>query len=82
MKPNETRIIMTAEDFGVCLATLVQTESYWDFQLKRCDGEMPGGFTKEEVNQILVSIREVKNKIESILQIDENSVNDDNVVVS
>lgn len=73
---------MTTEDFSVCLATLVQAESYWDFQLKRCDGDMPGGFTREEVTHIIESIRDVKIKIESILQITEDSVNEDQVVVS
>lgn len=77
MKTNETKIMMTTEDFSVCLAALVQTEAYWDFQLKRCDGDMPGGFTREEVTQIIKSILGVKDKIESILQIDENNVSKD-----
>jgi hypothetical protein len=76
------RVTMTHSDFGVCLAALVQTESYWEFQLKRCDGDMPGGFTREEAEEILRSLQEVRGKVEAILQMVVSSENDDHVVVS
>ena len=76
------RVTMTHSDFGVCLAALVQTESYWDFQLNRCDGDMPGGFTREEAEEILRSLLEVRRKVEAILQMVVSSENDDHVVVS
>lgn len=77
------RVTMTHSDFGVCLAALVQTESYWDFQLNRCDGDMPGGFTREEAEEILRSLQEVRAKVENILQMaPTQDENDDAVVVS
>ena len=57
---NVNRVTMTHGDFGVCLAALVQAESYWDFQLNRCDGDMPGGFTRPEAGEILRSLKEEK----------------------
>ncbi len=79
---NVNRVTMTHGDFGVCLAALVQTESYWDFQLNRCDGDMPGGFTKEEAGEILRSLKEVRVKVEGILQMAGPSEHEDHVVVS
>ena len=79
---NVNRVTMTHSDFGVCLAALVQAESYWDFQLNRCDGDMPGGFTRPEAGEILRSLKEVREKVEGILQMVGSSENDDHVVVS
>lgn len=79
---NVNRVTMTHGDFGVCLAALVQAESYWDFQLNRCDGDMPGGFTRPEAGEILRSLKEVREKVEGILQMVGSSENDDHVVVS
>ena len=79
---NVNRVTMTHGDFGVCLAALVQAESYWDFQLNRCDGDMPGGFTRPEAGEILRSLKEVRAKVEGILQMVGSSENDDHVVVS
>jgi len=82
MSANNNGVVMTQADFGVCLAALVQTESYWNHQLLRHDGEMPGGFTREEVGEILGSIRDVKVKIESIFQMNDENEDEDHVVVS
>jgi hypothetical protein len=79
---NVNRVTMTHGDFGVCLAALVQAESYWDFQLNRCDGDMPGGFTRPEAGEILRSLKEVRLKVEGILQMVESSEHEDHVVVS
>ena len=79
---NVNQVTMTHGDFGVCLAALVQAESYWDFQLNRCDGDMPGGFTRPEAGEILRSLKEVRAKVEGILQMVGSSENDDHVVVS
>lgn len=75
-------ITMTNGDFGVCFAALVQAESYWNFQLDNNDGDIPGGFSKEEVGQILTSLKEVKNKIEKIIDMTDFNETDDHVVVS
>lgn len=79
---NMKRVEMTHTDFGVCLAALVQAESYWDFQLKRCDGDMPGDFTRDEVAEILRSLGEVRTKVEDILQMPGDNKNDEHTVVS
>ena len=74
-------VTMSQADFGVCLAALVQAESYWDFQL-RSDDDAPGDFSREEVGEILRSLKEVRLKVEGILQMVGPSENDDHVVVS
>jgi len=76
------RIEMTYADFGVCLAALIQAESYWDFQLKSCDGDMPGDFTREEVAEILRSLNGVRSKVEDILQMSSGNKSDNHTVVS
>lgn len=82
MNDEVKRVTMTHGDFGVCLAALVQAESYWDFQLKH-DGELPGGFSREEAVEILRSLGEVRQKVEDILQmVSESDENDGAVVVS
>lgn len=81
MNDSLRSISITQADFGVCLAALVQAESYWDFQL-RGDGDAPGGFTRDEVGEILHSLKEVRLKVEGILQMAGPSEHDDHVVVS
>lgn len=76
------RVTMTHVDFSVCLAALVQAESYWDLQL-RLDGDMPGDFSRDEAKEILRSLREVRIKVENILQMaSPQDENEDAVVVS